>query len=130
MISVIGSVIEYDSGADKRHWELTQRAVSAGGQVSLRGLPPLVVIEVLFIPQQRTRSGHKLTDTTLRAVCDTLRREQATSIGACEPDRVPGKPPVRCCGRWPARRAGPWPIPSPSRSRTPGTWACSVILGG
>jgi len=79
-------------GTDQRHWELTQPAVSEGGQVSLRGLPPLVVVEVLFGAQQRIRGGAKLTDVGLRAVGDTLRREQVASIGACEHDRVPGKP--------------------------------------
>src|SRR5258708_980261 len=29
-------------GADQRHWQLTEPAVSEGGRVSLRGLPPLV----------------------------------------------------------------------------------------
>ncbi len=79
-------------GTDQRHWELTQPAVSEGGQVSLRGLPPLVVVEVLFGVQQRIRGGAKLTDVGLRAVGDTLRREQVASIGECEDDRVPGKP--------------------------------------
>jgi integrase len=79
-------------GTDQRNWELTQPAVSEGGQVSLRGLPPLVVVQVLFGIQQRTRGGAKITDVGLRAVCDTLRREQAASINSCEPGRVPGKP--------------------------------------
>jgi len=77
---------------DQRHWQLTEPAVSEGGQVSLRGLPPLVVIEVLFGVQQRIRDGAKVQEVCLRAVCDTLRREQSTSIGACQVDRVPGKP--------------------------------------
>ena len=46
--------------------------------MSLRGLPPLVVIEVLFGVQQRVRGGAKIQDVTLRAVCDTLRRQQVT----------------------------------------------------
>ncbi|MDQ2709802.1 MAG: tyrosine-type recombinase/integrase, partial [Actinomycetota bacterium] len=79
-------------GTDQRHWELTQPAVSEGGQVSLRGLAPLVVVEVLFGLQQRVRGGAKLTDVGLRAVGDTLRREQVASIGECEDGRVPGKP--------------------------------------
>src|SRR5258708_4314492 len=79
-------------GADQRHWQLTQPAVSEGGRVSLRGLPPLVVTEVLFGVRQRIRDGAKITDVNLRAVCDALRRQQAGSIGACAPERVPGKP--------------------------------------
>jgi len=86
------NTVTADPGIDPRHWQQTQPAVSEGGQVSLRGLPPLVVVEVLFGAQQRIRGGAKLTDVNLRAVCDTLRREQVASIGACEDDRVPGKP--------------------------------------
>jgi hypothetical protein len=77
---------------DQRHWELTQSAVPQGGQVSLRGLPPRVVVEVLFGTQQRVRGGAKITDVTLRAVCDTLRREQAPGIEGCRDQCVPGKP--------------------------------------
>lgn len=86
------NTVTADPAADERHWWLTQPAVSEGGQVSLRGLPPLVVVQVLFGIQHRVRGGAKLTDVNLRAVGDTLRREQATSIDACEADRVPGKP--------------------------------------
>ena len=76
----------------QRHWELTEPAISEGGQVSLRGLAPLVVVQVLFGIQQRTSDGAKITDVNLRAVCDALRRQQASSIGACAPGHVPGKP--------------------------------------
>ncbi|MGH8918250.1 MAG: transposase, partial [Actinomycetes bacterium] len=86
------NTVTADPGIDQRHWQQTQPAVSEGGQVSLRGLPPLVVVEVLFGAQRRVHGGAKLTDVNLRAVCDTLRREQVASIGACEDDRVPGKP--------------------------------------
>ena len=47
---------------DEQHWQLTQSAVSVGGQVSLRGLSPLVVVEVLFGVQQRVRGATKITD--------------------------------------------------------------------
>ena len=76
----------------QRHWELTEPAISEGGQVSLRGLAPLVVVQVLFGIHQRTSDGAKITDVNLRAVCDALRRQQASSIGACAPGHVPGKP--------------------------------------
>ena len=86
------TTVTADPGGDQRHWQLTQPAVSEGGQVSLRGLPPLVVVEVLFGVQQRTRGGAKLTDVNLRAVADTLRRTQVGSVAAAEAGRVPGKP--------------------------------------
>jgi hypothetical protein len=76
---------------DQRHWESTATAVSEGGQVSLRGLPPLVVIEVLFGVQQRVRGGAKVKDVIIRGVCDTLRRQ---------------RPPGSCSPRWPVTSAG------------------------
>jgi len=33
----------------------------------------VVIVEVLFGVQQRVRGGAKITDGTLRALCDTLR---------------------------------------------------------
>ena len=70
-------------GTGRRRWELTEPAVSEGGQVSLRGLAPLVVTQVLFGIQQRVRGGAKITDVTLRGVCDALRRQQVTAIADC-----------------------------------------------
>ena len=54
----------------------------------LRGLPRRVVLEVLFGVHQRVRGGAKILDVTLRAVGDTLRREQAPVIAAC-PAQLP-----------------------------------------
>jgi hypothetical protein len=59
--------------------------------VNLRALPPLVVVEVLAGLQTRLREGLRLTDVVLRAVGDTLRRQQAASIHDCDPDLAPGK---------------------------------------
>ena len=81
-----------EPGLDEPRWQLVQPAVSQCGQVSLRGLTPLVVVEVLFGVQQRVRDGAQIKEVTLRAVCDTLRREQAATIAACPVERVPGKP--------------------------------------
>lgn len=86
------ATVTADPDTDQRHWQLTQPAVAQGGQVSLRGLPPLMVIEILFGVQARVRGGAKILDVTLRTVCDTLRREQAPAIAACPVDLVPGKP--------------------------------------
>ena len=54
------TAVTADPGIDRRHWQRTQSAVSEGGQVSLRGLAPLVVVEVLFGVQQRVRGGAKM----------------------------------------------------------------------
>src|SRR5450759_2297903 len=86
------TTITTDPDTDQWHWQLTQPAVSEGGQISLRGLPPVVVLEVLFGVQQRVRGGAKILDVTLRTVCNTLRREQVPQVAACPAQRVPGKP--------------------------------------
>ena len=82
-------------GTGQRHWELTEPAVSESGQVSLRGLAPLVAVQVLFGIWQRTRSGAKITDVNLRGVCDTLRRRQSASIADCPPAAVSAGRPAR-----------------------------------
>ncbi|MDP4506929.1 hypothetical protein [Nonomuraea turcica] len=52
---------------DQRHWQLTCPAVSEGGQVSLRGLAPLVVVQVLAGIQHHVRGhGAKITDVNLQ----------------------------------------------------------------
>lgn len=70
-----------DPGLDEHHWRRTEPAVGRGGQVSLRGLPPRVVAEVLLGLQQRCRLDKvKTKEATLRALCDDLRRRQVTTI--------------------------------------------------
>ncbi|MGH9266855.1 MAG: tyrosine-type recombinase/integrase, partial [Acidimicrobiales bacterium] len=70
-----------DPGLDEVHWRRTEPAVGLGGQVSLRGLPSLVVAQVLFGLQQRCRVERVQTrEGDLRTVCDDLRRQQVHSI--------------------------------------------------
>ncbi len=76
---------------DEQWWRGRESGVAEPGQVNLRALPPLVVVEVLFGLQTRVREGLRLTDVVLRAVCETLRRHQVASIHACEPGLAPGK---------------------------------------
>ena len=77
---------------DAGQWQLSEPAVAEGGQVNLRGLPPLVVVQVLFGAWQRTRGGAKITDTDLRAACRALGRQHVISIEECDAGQVPGKP--------------------------------------
>lgn len=72
---------------DQAWWRATEPGVAEPGQVNLRALPLLVVVEVLFGVQQRVRGGAKLTDVNLRAVCDTVRRQQAGSLEECDVNR-------------------------------------------
>jgi integrase len=78
------------AGLDRRLWEVTAPAVAEGGLVSLRGLAPLVVTEVLYGIQQHTRAGTKVSETVLRSACDALRRQQAGTIAECDPGQVRG----------------------------------------
>src|SRR6266567_1982636 len=70
---------------------MTAPAVAEAGMVSLRGLAPLVVTEVLYGIQQHTRSGTKISETVLRSVCDEFRRQQAAAIAGCDPGQVRGR---------------------------------------
>jgi integrase len=66
---------------DEKQWRLTEPAIGRGGEVSLRGLPPRIVAEVLFGLQQRCRINAVKTDeAVLRALCDDLRRQRPGSL--------------------------------------------------
>jgi integrase len=76
---------------DQQWWRVRESGVAEPGQVNLRALPVLVVVEVLIGLQTRVRDGLRLTDVVLRAVCDTLRRHQVASVQDCAPRLAPGK---------------------------------------
>jgi integrase len=86
------TITRTDPGRDQARWQLTDDPVAEGGQVSLRGLPPLVVVQVLFGIWQRTRSGAKITDVALRGACRALCCQQVASIEECDIAAVPSKP--------------------------------------
>ncbi len=69
-----------DPDIDEQAWRGTVSAASEPGRVSLRGLAPLVVVQVLFGLQQRTRSGRKTNDDQLRLICNALRRQQVADL--------------------------------------------------
>jgi integrase len=75
-----------DPGLDVEAWERTVPAVAEGLRISLRGLPDLVIAEVLYGLQERTRGDVKTDHIRLRPACDLLRRTQAASITEMEPD--------------------------------------------
>jgi len=85
-------VVQQDGpGADEQRWRATEPGVAEPGQVNLRALPVLVVVEFLGGLQTRLRSGLRLTDVVLRAAGDTVRRQRAVSISDCDPGLAPGK---------------------------------------
>lgn len=70
-----------DPQLDEGLWQRTEPPIGAGGQASLRGLPVLVVVEVLLGLQQRCRlDGVRTKEADLRSVCDDLRRQQVDSL--------------------------------------------------
>jgi integrase len=69
-----------DSGLKEAHWRAVATAVTEVGQVSLRGLPPLIVAEALFAVHDRTRSGFCTRWDQLRKLCDTARQQQWVSL--------------------------------------------------
>jgi len=76
----LATAMKKDPGLDVGAWQRTTPAIAEGAQVSLRGLPPLVVAEVLYGLQERARAGVKTTQAYFRPYCDLLRREGAASI--------------------------------------------------
>jgi hypothetical protein len=76
-----------DPGVDEHRWRASEPAVGRGGEVSLRGLPALVIAQVLFGLQQRCRldavktNAVKTKEAELRAFCNELRRQQVATIG-------------------------------------------------
>ena len=66
---------------DETQWRATEPAIGRGGEVSLRGLPPLVVAELLVGLQQRCRINAVKTDEALlRAFCNDLLHQQVGTI--------------------------------------------------
>jgi integrase len=68
---------------DEERWRVIEPAVGVGGEVSLRGLGPVVVAELLYGLQNRCLVERVQTkESDLRALCDDLRRQQVPSVGA------------------------------------------------
>jgi hypothetical protein len=74
-----------DPGIDEQTWRATVPAASQPGRVSLRGLAPRVIAQVLFGLQQRTRSGRKTNDDQIRLICNALRRQQLADLADFDP---------------------------------------------
>lgn len=70
-----------DPDLDEQQWRLTEAPVGRGGQVSFRGLAPVVVTEMLAGLQQRSRlDGVKTKEADLRLWCNQLRRQQVATL--------------------------------------------------
>jgi integrase len=77
----------HDPCLDDTWWRATEPAIGRGGEVSLRGLAPLVVAELLVGLQQRCRiNAVKTSDAVLRVLCNDVRHRQLDSLI----DYIPG----------------------------------------
>jgi integrase len=82
------TAVRADPAIDENHWRAIEPAVGVGGQISLRGLPQMVVAEVLFGLQQRCRVDRVRTkEADLRAVCDDIRRTRVRTVADYRPPR-------------------------------------------
>ena len=115
-----------DPAIDQEKWNLACTAVTEPGNVSLRGLAPLVVVQVLAGIQHRVREqGAKITDVNLRAACDALRRQQADSAGTADAGLAASKA-ARSLLRAFARHAR-LALADPARERLADTWDLAVF---
>jgi site-specific recombinase XerD len=69
-----------DPRLDAGQWNERAEPVPVTGQVNLRGLAPLAVVEMLYGMQQRARAGCTSYCRTLRVLARELRRVQAPSL--------------------------------------------------
>ena len=70
-----------DRHFDEQRWRLTETPVGRGGQISFRGLAPVVIAELLIGLQQRSRlDGVKTKEADLRRWCNQLRAQQAGTL--------------------------------------------------
>lgn len=70
-----------DRHFDEQRWRLTETPVGRGGQISFRGLAPVVIAELLIGLQQRSRlDGVKTKEANLRLWCNQLRAQQAVTL--------------------------------------------------
>ena len=65
---------------DELAWRRTEPPIARSGQVNLAAITPLVVAELLFGLQQRTRQGVKTYDPVLRPICIDVRRQQVSTL--------------------------------------------------
>jgi hypothetical protein len=73
---------------DELAWRRTEPPIARSGQVNLAAITPLVVAELLFGLQQRTRQGVKTYDPVLRPICIDVRRQQVSTLTtmSCPPN--------------------------------------------
>ncbi|MFF1344245.1 tyrosine-type recombinase/integrase [Streptomyces sp. NPDC058290] len=74
-------VVREEAGFDEARWRRVERAVCSTREVSLRGLPDLLVAEALYALWSRIENGYKLRPEILRPLYDRMRTLQVTTLG-------------------------------------------------
>jgi integrase len=75
------SLRKQDPGLDESCWQAIESAIGRGGEVSLRGLAPLVVAQLLAGLQQRCRiNAVKTSDAVLRVLVNDIRAQRVASL--------------------------------------------------
>jgi integrase len=69
------------AGFDEACWRAAEQPVTGPGMVVLRGLPPLVIAQVLLGLQRRAGDGLRVREDTLRRFAAELRSRQAATLG-------------------------------------------------
>jgi integrase len=77
-----------DPGRDEAAWRRDTSSATSPGEISLRGLHPLVVAQLLLGLQERTRTGRKHFDGHLRYAVNDIRRQQVASLAEVETARM------------------------------------------
>ena len=74
-----------DPDVDEVAWRVVQSPSTRPGETSLRGLPPLVVAQLLLGIQERTRTGRKHFEEHMRYVVNGIRARRVASITDVDP---------------------------------------------
>lgn len=69
-----------DPSFDESRWRRIEPAIEEPGQVSLHGIPAVVIVQVLYGLQRRTRDGAITDAARLRQIAGELRRRQPVSL--------------------------------------------------
>lgn len=77
-----------DPGVDEQRWRTETSGSTRPGEISLRGLDPMVVAQLLLAMQERTRTGRKHFDEHMRYVVNAIRRQHVRSLTEVDTDRL------------------------------------------
>jgi integrase len=80
-----------DPGIDELAWRRATSSATRPGEISLRGLHPLVVAQLLLGLQERTRTGRKHFDQHLRYAVNDIRRQQVACVTEVDSTRMNSK---------------------------------------